>query len=151
MSRASPAGSMRKKLLWELTFQVLYVEVFKFPLDLAEQVHQVAPQRQRKLGVLQGSKRYGSPSIKTANSNNIPDHFLFAAPPSLLMNGRQSAFWLWQTLKSFSNSLESSHRSASSRMHSGWFCTVARSHVSLGSQSSVLLSFTRTSANVQGA
>lgn len=53
----SPAGSMRKKLQWELTFQVLYVEVFKFPLDLAEQVHQVAPQRQRKLGVLQGSKR----------------------------------------------------------------------------------------------
>lgn len=40
----------------ELTFQVLDVEVFKFPLDLAEQVHQIAPQRQRELGVLQGSK-----------------------------------------------------------------------------------------------
>lgn len=42
----------------ELTFQVLQVEVFKLPLDLAEQVHQVAPQRQRKLGVLRGSRRY---------------------------------------------------------------------------------------------
>lgn len=40
----------------ELTFQVLYVEVFKFPLDLAEQVEEIAPQGQRKLGVLQGSK-----------------------------------------------------------------------------------------------
>lgn len=46
-----------KTLLWELTFQVLDVEVFKFPLDLAEQVHQIAAQRQRKLGVLQGSRR----------------------------------------------------------------------------------------------
>lgn len=45
-----------RSLQHELTFQVLYVEVFKFPLDLAEQVHQIAPQRQRKLGVLQGGR-----------------------------------------------------------------------------------------------
>lgn len=43
-------------LLHKLTFQVLYVEVLKFSLDLAEQVHQIAPQRQRKLGVLRGSQ-----------------------------------------------------------------------------------------------
>lgn len=105
MGRGSPAGSMRKKLLWELTFQVLYVEVFKLPLDLAEQVHQVAPQRQRKLGVLRGSTREvavtAHPASKTANSN-IPHHFLFVAPPPPLRNGRQSAFGLRQTLKSFS-------------------------------------------------
>lgn len=79
---------MRKKLLWELTFQVLDVEVFKFPLDLAEQVHQVAPQRQRKLGVLQGSKREVAvtpppPPPKTANSMTfLITSCLWLRPPS---------------------------------------------------------------------
>lgn len=36
-----------------LTLHVLDVEVLKLPLDLSEQVQQVAPQRQRQLGVLQ--------------------------------------------------------------------------------------------------
>lgn len=40
-----------------LTFQVFDVEVFKLPLDLTEQVQQIAPQRQRQLGVLQGDQR----------------------------------------------------------------------------------------------
>lgn len=40
-------------LSWELTFEVFYVEVFKLPLDLTEQVQQIAPQRQRQLGVLE--------------------------------------------------------------------------------------------------
>lgn len=40
-------------LSWDLTFEVFYVEVFKLPLDLTEQVQQIAPQRQRQLGVLE--------------------------------------------------------------------------------------------------
>lgn len=51
----SPEHGWRR--MQELTFQVFYVEVLEFSLDLAEQVHQIAAQRQRKLGVLQGSKR----------------------------------------------------------------------------------------------
>lgn len=79
MSRGSPAGSMRERLLWELTFQVLYVEVFKFPLDLAEQVHQVAPQRQRKLGVLQGSKGEVAVTAHPPSKLHIQIRFLFTS------------------------------------------------------------------------
>lgn len=50
------AGLLHQPRQQELTLQVLHVEVLKLPLDLAEQVHQIAPQGQRKLGVLQGSK-----------------------------------------------------------------------------------------------
>lgn len=97
-----------KKLLWELTFQVLDVEVFKFPLDLAEQVHQIAAQRQRKLGVLQGSRRevtgqttQKQRDIQTRSSsqvcvtssegpiqsNNIPDYFLFMDQITVIKEG----------------------------------------------------------------
>lgn len=99
-------------VLRELTFQVLYVEVFKFPLDLAEQVHQIAPQRQRELGVLRGSKGQVAvaalshflpeetrkkPQLKSARrasefsnqlniqANKTHVHLLFRDPPSQII------------------------------------------------------------------
>lgn len=41
----------------KLTLYVFQVEVFKFPLDLTEQVQQIASQRQRQLGVLEEKNR----------------------------------------------------------------------------------------------
>lgn len=108
-----------KTLLWELTFQVLHVEVFKFPLDLAEQVHQIAAQRQRKLGVLQGSRQEVAVRAQTTQrqhgiqtrsdllslcdhiwSNNIPDYFLFMDSPSqipVIKEGLSANIWFCES------------------------------------------------------
>lgn len=63
-------------LSWELTFEVFYVEVFKLPLDLTEQVQQIAPQRQRQLGVLErGEKRR---ALKRGNMRDYPKKLIWS-------------------------------------------------------------------------